>query len=260
MPGQEDVAGEIRELAQRRGFRVGFARAEDMEQYAGIHVGWIIRQPTRRPAEVLPGARAAIVVAAQIRDPAEDLAVRLPGGGWRYPGYGTVAIRAREVCNLLVARGHRAVLTPDAISLKNLARLTGLGTFGKNSLLITPDCGPDLRLEGILTDAVLPPDHPWEGDLCGDCSACVEACPVGALEPFRVDDEKCLVGLTLGGPGRMPPPEVVARHEPPLTAGSHIMCRACQDACPRSRPRDIRFLFTSPGPSQPTQDPQRRLQ
>lgn len=61
------------------------------------------------------------------------------------------------------------------------AHLSGLGYIGKNSSLITKEYGPRLRLVTILTDAPLKMDEVFEGSLCGECSACKNVCPSGAI-------------------------------------------------------------------------------
>jgi epoxyqueuosine reductase QueG len=73
-----------------------------------------------------------------------------------------------------------------AFSHKLAAHLAGLGWIGKNSLLVTPDCGPRIRLSSVLTDAPLETGIPLP-DGCGDCSKCVEVCPVGAFTGVRFD-------------------------------------------------------------------------
>jgi epoxyqueuosine reductase len=113
-----------------------------------------------------------------------------------------------------------------------LAQLAGFGNFGKNALIINPDVGPWLRLGAVLTNADLVANEPFEKDLCGDCCACVDACPVNALTPYKVDDTKCLVGVHL----RKEPPsklQLIAfeRFEPRLTSRAHLMCMECQKAC-----------------------------
>ena len=60
------------------------------------------------------------------------------------------------------------------------ASLAGLGWIGKSGCLINKNAGPRLRLGTVLTNANLPADKPVE-ILCGDCKACVEACPSGAI-------------------------------------------------------------------------------
>jgi len=61
------------------------------------------------------------------------------------------------------------------------AYLAGLGWIGKSGCLVNETYGPRLRLGTVLTDAPLPPDHPVEGR-CGECNACKEACPAGAIK------------------------------------------------------------------------------
>jgi epoxyqueuosine reductase len=78
------------------------------------------------------------------------------------------------------------------ISHKLTAHLAGLGWIGKNTLLITPERGPRVRLMTVLTAAPLPVTQPkveLTYDGCGACRACVDACPVQALTglPFAVE-------------------------------------------------------------------------
>jgi len=73
-------------------------------------------------------------------------------------------------------------LEPIALPHKTVARLAGLGWVGKCALLITERYGSAVRLGTILTDAGdLPLGRAMEASRCGDCTACVEACPGGAL-------------------------------------------------------------------------------
>ena len=60
----------------------------------------------------------------------------------------------------------------------------GLGWWGRNNLLVNPTFGSQLRYVTVLTDAELQPDEPLEVD-CGDCVACVEVCPAGAIQVER---------------------------------------------------------------------------
>jgi epoxyqueuosine reductase len=66
------------------------------------------------------------------------------------------------------------------LSHKRIARLAGLGWLGRNNLLVTPEFGAAVRLVTVLTNAPLIASKPAEGS-CGDCKACLEVCPVGAI-------------------------------------------------------------------------------
>jgi epoxyqueuosine reductase len=98
---------------------------------------------------------------------------------------------ALEVDSIFSAAGYRS--HPVAASIRSgkeriasifphrlAANLAGLGWIGKSGLLIRPDVGPRLRLVTVLTDAPLETSGPVE-DRCGDCTACVEICPAGAI-------------------------------------------------------------------------------
>jgi len=64
---------------------------------------------------------------------------------------------------------------------KTVATRAGLGWIGKSALLVTKQFGSMLRLSSILTDAPLPTAQPVNESLCGDCQACTDACPAGAV-------------------------------------------------------------------------------
>jgi len=67
------------------------------------------------------------------------------------------------------------------LSLRHIAYEAGLGTMGKNRLLITRQFGPRVRFGAILTDAPLSAGKPASENFCNECDLCVEACPTGAL-------------------------------------------------------------------------------
>lgn len=89
------------------------------------------------------------------------------------------------------------------ISHRHAAYEAGLGTFGKNRLLLTERFGPRVRFLSIVTDASLKPGRHLEKDYCNNCEACVKACPVGAISSEgNVDVMKCArENMKLGLPG-----------------------------------------------------------
>ena len=65
---------------------------------------------------------------------------------------------------------------------KTSATRAGLGWIGKCALLVTPEYGSAVRLTVTLTDAPLEVAQPITQSRCGDCTACVEACPGHAVQ------------------------------------------------------------------------------
>jgi epoxyqueuosine reductase QueG len=64
---------------------------------------------------------------------------------------------------------------------KTVATRAGLGWIGHCALLVTPACGPALRISSVLTNAPFAYAVPIERSRCGTCRRCVDACPAGAV-------------------------------------------------------------------------------
>ena len=103
-------------------------------------------------------------------------------------------------------------------SHKWVAYFAGLGFFGLSNLIINPEFGARMRYVSVFTDAPLPTGKLLEAD-CGDCRACLPACPCGAIGASRdaFDLERCAEQLrffkTKGNIG-------------------HHICGLCIKACP----------------------------
>ena len=80
---------------------------------------------------------------------------------------------------------------------KILAAHSGLGKYGKNNLIFTPEFGSYLRLAVIGTSALCDKIK-WKElevtDNCNTCSNCLKKCPTKAIryEHFIINAEKCL--------------------------------------------------------------------
>lgn len=127
--------------------------------------------------------------------------------------------------------GHRVFADSAPILEKALARDANLGWIGKHSLLIQREQGSWFFLGELFTDAPLPPD-PREPvrDGCGRCSACMRACPTGAIvAPYTVDARRCISYLTIEHHGPIP-------EELRAPMGNRIFgCDDCQLVCPWNR-------------------------
>jgi len=113
---------------------------------------------------------------------------------------------AFRLAKALEKDGHTALPVPASppaayqrlegvFSNRHAAVAAGLGTFGWQSLLLTPAFGPRLRVVSVITTAEIPGDPLMEEDLCSgkDCMICARICPVRAIP-----DERC-VELRIGG-------------------------------------------------------------
>ena len=110
---------------------------------------------------------------------------------------------------------------------KAYAQQAGLGWIGKNTLLISPKLGSYTFIAGLATNLSLVPDAPFARDLCGTCQRCVEACPTGALEPYRLDVRRCIAYWTIEAPTLL---------EGAPASGPWVFgCDECQAVCPWNR-------------------------
>lgn len=78
-----------------------------------------------------------------------------------------------------------------------IAVRAGLGFIGKNSMLITDKYGSRVYIGYILTDYPIEPDEQHISNGCGDCSKCVDSCPIGAIKGTNeIDCNICISYLT----------------------------------------------------------------
>lgn len=79
------------------------------------------------------------------------------------------------------------------VSTRHAALAAGLGTFGRNNLILHPEFGSRVIFTVVLTDLALPGDTSLTERMCDDCNECVESCPGGALdEEGKTDYLACL--------------------------------------------------------------------
>ena len=153
----------------------------------------------------------------------------------------------------------RAYVDTGPVLERELARRAGIGWFGRNTMLIDPQGGSYFFLGSLLLPLELDYDAPFEADRCGTCTACLDACPTGALlgrdqdgAPV-MDATRCISYLTIENRDEIPA-------ELRAAIGNRIYgCDICQEVCPWNAPK-LATLASDPDylarvPSGPGDDP-----
>ena len=200
-----------------------------------------------RPAALVPGTVSVITARMDYlpRDTAPDWVAR-EQARLASPGEAVVSVyaRGRDYHKVLRRRlqqlaeriaqhigpfGHRAFTDSAPVLEVELAVCSGLGWRGKHTLALHRDAGSMFFLGELFVDLALPATPPVSAH-CGSCTACIDACPTGAIvAPGRLDARRCLSYLTIEHPGDMP-------LEWRERLGNRIYgCDDCQLVCPWNR-------------------------
>ncbi|MHA2380654.1 MAG: 4Fe-4S double cluster binding domain-containing protein [Candidatus Thorarchaeota archaeon] len=198
------------------------------------------------PADDMPSVRSVIIMVFHVWDDIFHTSLDSPewrGFGLHSPDeqfesyfFGSAIMRnkAWEIVDFLRRRGFESKISFN-IPLKTAAVKCGLGSQGKNTLVVTPTYGPRVNLVSVLTEAELDIDRPFEKDLCGDCQLCLTACPTKALEPYNLNIEHCMT-YSAETPCTDDVPKHVREMERKLvrrpTSNTYIECSKCMDVCP----------------------------
>ncbi len=107
-----------------------------------------------------------------------------------------------------------------------MAERAGVGFAGKNTTLLTQGAGSYVLLAEMLVSLPLPSTPPSRRS-CGKCTACIPACPTGALlAPGVMDATRCIAYLTIEHEGR------IDEDLRPQMGTWAFGCDLCMEACP----------------------------
>jgi epoxyqueuosine reductase len=204
-------------------------------------MGYMARHGRRRsrPAQLLPGTLRVISArmnywpadaqpAQAVLEDDEAAYISRYALGRDYHKVMRRALRelAERVAGLAGPHGYRVFVDSAPVLEKALARNAGLGWIGKHTNLIAREAGSWFFLGEIFTDLPLPIDAPASAH-CGSCTACMPACPTGAIVgPHRLDARRCISYLTIELDGPIPT-------ELRQAMGNRIYgCDDCQLVCP----------------------------
>jgi epoxyqueuosine reductase len=246
------LLGEMRVWAQELGFTgLGVASIELPADEAHFlewlrlgfngEMGYMSRHGSKRtrPAELIPGTVSCVSVRMDYwPDGAADAETTLAAAGVGYVSryalgrdyHKLLRARLQKLCDVIQEAvgpfGYRVFTDSAPVLEKALARNAGLGWIGKHTNLIDRKAGSYFFLGEIFLDLPLPVDEPSSAH-CGTCSACIPACPTGAIvAPYRLDARRCISYLTIELAGAIP-------EEFRRAIGNRIYgCDDCQLVCP----------------------------
>ena len=102
----------------------------------------------------------------------------------------------------------------------------GLGWIGKNNLLINKKLGSFFFIGELILNVEFDEyDVFYSTSHCGSCTKCIEACPTGALKPYKLNAKKCISYDTIELKDEK-------KSELDSTHGWIFGCDICQDVCP----------------------------
>ena len=237
------TTADVREVAADLGFdELGIARAEAYEaterhirerRARGLfgRMRFTMAQPevSCHPERLVPAAGTVVSAALcyYVPEPPRPAGRgRLPRYTWR-DRYSELRARLETLGRELGGR-HRVLVDANQHVDREAAARSGVGFYGKNTMLITRRHGSWVVLGTLVTDVDLVRTPVLRAG-CGDCTICIDACPTGALdEPGTLDATKCLSYWTQA------PEPVPEAYRSEL--GSQVYgCDICQDVCPWNR-------------------------
>jgi epoxyqueuosine reductase len=244
---------QIKQKALEVGFhKIGIVRAESLEPEGerlkqwlekNFHaeMQWMEREPEKRadPRLIFPEAKSVIVVALNYYTPHEhedtDLKGKISRYAWGDDYHDVLKEKLRELLAFVksidaAAEGKICVDTAPVMD-KAWAVRAGLGWLGKHSNLITKEYGSWVFIGEILLNLELEYETKKIDDHCGSCTACLDACPTGAIvAPYVVDSKNCLSYATI----ELRSAELPEHIQENLN-GWLYGCDICQDVCPWNR-------------------------
>jgi len=251
----EQLKEAIRTEAKRLGFAAcGFARA-DCAPGAGPHLlrwlgenrhgtmEWMETRAHQRvaPTALWPDARSVIALGMSYAPQADPMALAGDGSIGRISVYAQgrdyhdIVKKALKALGRWLAESEgcelKVFVDTAPVMEKPLAQAAGIGWQGKHTNLVSREHGSWLFLDVILTSLELEPDAPaGQGQHCGTCSRCLDACPTQAfLGPHRIDARRCISYLTIEHEGAIP-------EELRSGMGNRIYgCDDCLAVCPWNR-------------------------
>jgi epoxyqueuosine reductase len=241
----DSLTNSIRSKARELGFqKTGIAQAGELKREAdrlsewlgrGYHatMAWMEKRVNERQdiVDYFPEAKSIVCVGMNYFHGQASGGLKISNYAWGDDYHSVVKERLKELL------AHVQELKPETkgvvcadtspVMEKPWAQRAGLGWIGKHTNLISKDYGSWLFLGELILDRELEYDPPFAEDLCGTCTACIDACPTDAIvEEYVLDSSRCISYLTIEHRGDLPEEMADQLH------GWIYGCDICQEVCP----------------------------
>lgn len=251
MPKQaSDYSLWIKQKAQELGFiSCGISKAEFLEAEAPRleqwlrenrhgQMGYMERNFDKRldPTLLVPGAKSVVTLLYNYYSPEEQSdpqAPKISKYAYGQDYHKVLKKKLKTFLNLIreeigEVQG-RCFVDSAPVMDKAWAAKSGLGWIGKNTNLIAKQTGSFFFIAELIIDLELESDLPTT-DHCGQCTACLDACPTEALTaPYQIDASKCISYFTIELKEELP-------QEYQLQMDNWMFgCDVCQTVCPWNR-------------------------
>ncbi|MDA0784472.1 MAG: tRNA epoxyqueuosine(34) reductase QueG [Bacteroidetes bacterium] len=246
----------ISALAEKHSFLAsGFARAEKLHETESQLTDWLEKgfhgkmaymenhfQKRLNPSLLVEGAKTVICFAYNYFPKAQELELteglehpQIAKYAWGDDYHQVIKEKLFVLMGEIQARipdfEGRAFVDSAPVMERQWAERAGLGWIGKNSLLLRKGVGSFFFLAEIICNLELEPDQ-QQTDHCGECTACIDACPTQAIvQPQVIDSNRCISYLTIEDKTWPKSDEITKTGTESWAYG----CDICQDVCPWNR-------------------------
>ncbi len=263
MPPSLNPENQIKAWAQELGFLAcGFAKAEKLDREESHLDQWLAngfhgnmqymenhREMRLDPTLLVPGSKSVISLAfnyypenTKENENNPQIAKYAWGDDYHHVIKDKLFKLIDRIKTLYPQFEGRAFVDSAPVMERQWAVKAGLGWIGKNSLLLRKGVGSFFFLAEIIGNIDLTPDQP-QTDHCGECTACIDACPTQAIvQPQVIDSTRCISYLTIEDK-TWPIGNVDTENthkteviDPTINTGQWAYgCDVCQDVCPWNR-------------------------
>ena len=250
----------ISALAEKHGFLAsGFARAEKLHETESQLTDWLEKgfhgkmaymenhfQKRLNPSLLVEGAKTVICFAYNYFPNAQPLELtegvvnpQIAKYAWGDDYHHVIKEKLFVLMGEIQARipdfEGRAFVDSAPVMERQWAERAGLGWIGKNSLLLRKGVGSFFFLAEIICNLELEPDQ-QQTDHCGECTACIDACPTQAIvQPQVIDSNRCISYLTIEDKTWPSVDLATTTQDESLVTNTGTWaygCDICQDVCP----------------------------